>query len=99
MCASEESHVSVCCKSVDGLCEPSTLCEYYRKNVDLFVLNIARVWHCALVSGSDMLINGTVACTSLFIFLVLKYVVTVLMSISFMLDFCLSWDSVGFSCI
>ena len=72
-------------QSSEGLCEASTLCKYNRINDDFFFLRWARVWRCALVSDAfEVLIEGVIACISLFIFLVLRYVVTVVVCMRFM---------------
>ena len=62
-------------QSADESCKASILCNYDGRNGDLFVLNWVRVQH--FVSyASDMLIEGAIACISLYIFLLLRYVVT-----------------------
>ena len=52
-----------------------------------------RSW--ALLDASDVLIEGDVACISLFAFLVLKYVVVVVVYFTF----CLMYACVKFLCI
>ena len=58
----------------DGLCEALTLCKCDKRYSHLFVLSGARVHHCWVSDTPDFLIEG--ACISLFIFLVLSHVVT-----------------------
>ena len=73
----------------DGLCEASsTLCKYDRKNGDLFVLSWTSRRRCDLVNdASDVLIEGAVACTNLFIFLALMYMVTAVVCTNFIVLF------------
>ena len=79
------SDVNICAKKgTDGLCEASNL--YDNRNGKIFVLSLARVYICALVSDpSDVLIEGDAACISMFIFLVLRYVVTMVVRCIFCL--------------
>lgn len=60
-----------------GLFCTSTLCRYERSRGHLFVLSCARVRRCALErAASVMFILGAMELRSLFIFLLVRYVVT-----------------------
>ena len=59
-----------------------------RGNGDLFVLSWAWMWPCALTDISfDVLIESVVPCISLFFFLVLRYIVTVVVCMPFYVSF------------
>jgi hypothetical protein len=85
-------------QSGDGLFVASTLCRYERRSGDLFVLSWARVRRCALGSAASVVFMvGAIVCNSLFIFLLLRCVVTVIVWMRF--KFCLICAGVTCLCV